>query len=72
MLCVENVLVRTGISYTSEWKRSQKGHVSTLKFSRDSYKLKCETDADAGYYAGAVEIILTYHGESLRSKFADN
>ena len=34
--------------------------------------LECEGDADAGYYAGAVEIILTYHGESLRSKFADN
>ena len=36
IVCVENVLVRTGISHTLEWKRSQKGHVSTLKSSRDS------------------------------------
>ena len=72
LLCVENVLVRTGISHTLEWKRSQKGHVSTLKSSRNIYKLECETDSDAGYYAGAVEIILTCHGESLRSKFAGN
>lgn len=53
---------QSDIILTLEWKRSQKGHISTLKLSRDIYKLECETDSDAGYYAGAVEIILTYHG----------
>ena len=49
---------------------STHGNLSYIRV--DIYKLECETDSDAGYYAGAVEIILTYHGESLRSKFAGN
>ena len=49
---------------------STHGNLSYIRV--DIYKLECEGDADAGNYAGAVEIILTYHGESLRSKFAGN